>query len=251
MLGWSWATKSRLGAKTIIHQMQEREKARLREKEIKIQEGIQLLEQASLREKQIDVEKQRKQKSGAVLLAEIVAANQEQTREKARRKQVEIRPGTVRRFVEINAGGYRRRSTDRSVYYREGETRPGARWAIGEVGRIEGDGAAEIGGGARESQWSSSTIKILGVVILIWGVIAGQAEIDALRARRAYEANERKWRAQQTEIAKKQAKIQRELAAARELQRMEKERKMIQQAHIEHEQFQKMVNILQEQVLKV
>jgi hypothetical protein len=76
-----------------------------------------------------------------------------------------------------------------------------------------------------------------------------QAEIDALRARRAHEENERKWRAQQATNATKQQKIQKGLAAAREFQRMEKERKMMEQAHMDHEQFQRMLDIVQEQVM--
>merc|ERR1712166_752878 len=65
-----------------------------------------------------------------------------------------------------------------------------------------------------------------------------RAQVDALRAKRYQEANDRKWRKQQLDVAKKQGEMRREIAGARECQRREKAQMMTDQALQEREEFQ-------------
>ncbi|SPR01994.1 unnamed protein product (mitochondrion) [Plasmodiophora brassicae] len=200
------------GARTIVEQMAERERIRERERALKAQQGAQLLQQALEREKQAEQDKIRKAKDGVALLATIVAANQEQMRQKQRQKQAD-------------------QEEDRRIaaYIKEKERRDMERDE--QQRRIE-EAKERERNKIREAQMKAND---------------HQAEIDALRARRAQEETDRKWRNQQAANARAQAKIQAELAAARDLQRMEKERKMIEQAHMEREQFQAMISMFKEQ----
>merc|ERR1719247_374502 len=70
-----------------------------------------------------------------------------------------------------------------------------------------------------------------------------QAELDALRAKRAAEEAERQWRKSQQLAAEREATIQSSLAKARETQKLEKERRLIEQAQQEKEEFDRILRV--------
>lgn len=197
------------GASVIVRQMQEREKTRLREQELKMQEGVALLRQKQQRERDEELQRLQRHENGRRLLDEIVKANQDQTREKARRAQKEIEE-------DLKIAAYIRERERREAEYEEQQK------LVASIRDKEKAKLVE----ARQKDNDQ------------------QMEIDALRARRAHEESERRWRRQQKDAALKQQRTQRELAAARELQRLEKERKMGEQAREERQQFERMLAAL-------
>merc|ERR1719231_957526 len=73
-----------------------------------------------------------------------------------------------------------------------------------------------------------------------------QAELDALRAKRAADEAERQWRKSQQLAAEREATIQASLDAAREAQKLEKERRLIEQAQQEKEEFDRILRVQRE-----
>ena len=73
-----------------------------------------------------------------------------------------------------------------------------------------------------------------------------QAELDALRAKRAAEEAERQWRKTQQLAAEREMTIQESLALAREAQKLEKERRLIEQAQQEKEEFDRILRVQRE-----
>lgn len=73
-----------------------------------------------------------------------------------------------------------------------------------------------------------------------------QAELDALRAKRAAEEAERQWRKVQQVEAERAMAIQASLDAARAAQKMEKERRLIEQAQQEKEEFDRILRVQRE-----
>ena len=73
-----------------------------------------------------------------------------------------------------------------------------------------------------------------------------QAELDALRAKRAAEEAERQWRKQQQLAAEREATILASLDEAREAQKLEKERRLIEQAQQEKEEFDRILRVQRE-----
>mmetsp|Transcript_14638 Transcript_14638/g.31725 ORF Transcript_14638/g.31725 Transcript_14638/m.31725 type:complete len:506 (-) Transcript_14638:344-1861(-) len=70
-----------------------------------------------------------------------------------------------------------------------------------------------------------------------------QAELDALRAKRAVEEAERTWRKKEREEAERQVVIEEQLCTAREAQKLEKERRLIEQAKQEKEEFSRILRV--------
>lgn len=73
-----------------------------------------------------------------------------------------------------------------------------------------------------------------------------QAELDSLRAKRAMEEAERAWRKKEREIVTRQLEMNATLAQAREAQRLEKERRSIEQAQQEKEEFGRILHVQSE-----
>ena len=73
-----------------------------------------------------------------------------------------------------------------------------------------------------------------------------QAELDALRAKRAAEEAERQWRKTQQLAAEREATIQASLDQAREAQKLEKERRLIEQAQQEKEEYDRILRVQRE-----
>ena len=70
-----------------------------------------------------------------------------------------------------------------------------------------------------------------------------QAELDALRAKRAAEEAERQWRKSQQLAAERESTILASLNQAREAQKLEKERRLIEQAQQEKEEFDRILHV--------
>ena len=73
-----------------------------------------------------------------------------------------------------------------------------------------------------------------------------QAELDQLRAKRAAEEAERQHRKQQQLAAEREKTILASLDAAREAQKLEKERRLIEQAQQEKEEFDRILRVQRE-----
>lgn len=73
-----------------------------------------------------------------------------------------------------------------------------------------------------------------------------QAELDALRAKRAAEESERQWRKTQQLAAQREETILKSLDQAREAQKLEKERRLIEQAQQEKEEFDRILRVQRE-----
>merc|ERR1719203_467989 len=76
---------------------------------------------------------------------------------------------------------------------------------------------------------------------------AGQADIDAIRARRAEEEGNRRWRREQAGKAEAKRRMQEDLKEARERQRLEKELMMSKQARKEREEFNRIISGFRQQ----
>ena len=70
-----------------------------------------------------------------------------------------------------------------------------------------------------------------------------QAEMDAIRARRAQEAYDREWRTKERETQARQAAINDDLSRARERQKHEKENMLKDQAKFEKEEFERVIAV--------
>lgn len=70
-----------------------------------------------------------------------------------------------------------------------------------------------------------------------------QAELDQLRAKRAVEEAERTWRKKEREEVERQIQINATLSKAREAQRLEKERRLIEQAQQERDEFCRILSV--------
>jgi hypothetical protein len=73
-----------------------------------------------------------------------------------------------------------------------------------------------------------------------------QAELDLLRAKRAMEEAERAWRKKERGMVTRQQEMNATLAQAREAQRLEKERRLIEQAQQEKEEFGRILHVQSE-----
>merc|ERR1719247_1283221 len=73
-----------------------------------------------------------------------------------------------------------------------------------------------------------------------------QAELDALRAKRAIEEAERQWRRKEQAAAERQQSINATLNVAREAQKLEKERRLMEQAVQEKEEFDRILRVQKE-----
>ena len=196
------------GAAVICAQIEEREQERLRKLELKQQEQEAMLRHIE-RMKEEDLKETIKKKDASRRLMEDVAlANAEQIRLKAR--QHEMEQEEERQIAE---------------YIREKQLREQA--AVEEQIHIKAEKEKEI---ARlRSLQEKAQDK--------------QAEMDAIRARRAQEAYDREWRTKERETQARQAAINDDLSRARERQKHEKENMLKDQAKFEKEEFERVIAV--------
>lgn len=194
------------GAAVICAQIEEREQERLRKLELKQQEQDAMLRHIE-RMKDEDVHETMKKKEASRRLMEDVAlANAEQIRLKSR--QHEMEQEEERQIAE---------------YIKEKQLRE--QEAVEEQIRIKAEKEKET---ARlRSLQEKAQDK--------------QAEMDALRARRAQEAYDREWRTKEREAQLRQEAINKDLSRARERQKQEKEVMLRDQARFEKDEFEHVI----------
>lgn len=194
------------GAQVIVQQIKERELARLREQEIKEQEQKAMLEHIEKMKLEDIKESNRKKDATKKLLEEVALANAEQILLKQRQKEAEIEED-----LQITAYNLERQQREEALAQ--------------EQERIRAEKEREV---ARlRAMQEKAQDK--------------QAELDALRAKRAQEDYERQWRRKTREEAEKRQKMNRDLAQARERQKREKEDVIAEQARLEREQFERII----------
>eukprot|EP00760_Papus_ankaliazontas_P031070 PhM_4_TR5176/c1_g1_i1/m.27061 len=196
------------GAAVIRAQIEEREQERLRTMELKQQEQDAMLRHINRMKDDDRVEAHKKKEAARRLMEDVALANAEQIRLKNRQREMEQEED--RRISE---------------YIKEKEKRE--QEIQEEQERLRAEKEREI---ARlRSMQEKAQDK--------------QAELDALRARRAQEAYEREWRVKEAETLHRQQAINEDLAQARERQKLEKELMLSEQARIEHEEFERIIAV--------
>jgi len=201
----------RNGAAVIKVQMRERERERVRQLELQDQEREAMLRQNS--EMKEDELRQivNKKEAGKKLLEEVAASNAEQIELKRREKDKEV-------------------DEDRRVaaYLRDREVR--------EQQRMQSEESIKAEKERETARLRAKQEKMKDK----------QAELDALRAKRAAEEAERQWRKSQQLAAERESTILSSLDQAREAQKLEKERRLIEQAQQEKEEFDRILRVQRE-----
>eukprot|EP00455_Lapot_gusevi_P029409 TRINITY_DN3149_c0_g6_i1.p1 TRINITY_DN3149_c0_g6~~TRINITY_DN3149_c0_g6_i1.p1 ORF type:complete len:359 (+),score=98.14 TRINITY_DN3149_c0_g6_i1:150-1226(+) len=196
------------GAAVIRAQIEEREQERLRRLELKQQEQDAMLRHIDRMKDEDRAESIKKKEGSRRLMEEVALANAEQIRLKNRQQEME-------REEELQIASYIREKQQREQEAAE------------EQIRIKAEKEKEI---ARlRSLQEKAQDK--------------QAELDALRARRAQEAHEREYRVKERETAIRQAAINDDLSRAREEQKHEKEMMLAEQARFEKEEFERIIAV--------
>merc|ERR1719181_2700129 len=199
------------GAQVIITQMRERERERVRQLELQDQEREAMLKQnAAMKEEEIR-QVVAKKAAGARLLEEVAASNAEQIELKKLDKDKEV--DEERRIA---------------AYLREREHRDQAHMAQEEAAKAEKERETARLRAKQEKMKDK------------------QAELDQLRAKRAAEEAERQWRKSQQLAAEREATILESLDQARVAQKLEKERRLIEQAQQEKEEFDRILRVQRE-----
>lgn len=196
------------GASVIRAQIEEREQERLRKIELKQQEQDAMLRHIERMKEEDRAEAIKKKEASRRLMEDVALANAEQIRLKNRQQEME-------REEELQIAAYIREKQQREQELAE------------EQIRIKAEKEKEI---ARlRSLQEKAQDK--------------QAELDALRARRAQEAHDREYRIKEREAAVRQAAINDDLAKAREQQKFEKEIMLGEQARFEKEEFERIIAV--------
>eukprot|EP01061_Rhynchopus_euleeides_P032268 TRINITY_DN53546_c0_g1_i1.p1 TRINITY_DN53546_c0_g1~~TRINITY_DN53546_c0_g1_i1.p1 ORF type:complete len:508 (+),score=219.80 TRINITY_DN53546_c0_g1_i1:114-1526(+) len=198
----------RKGAAVIRAQIEEREQERLRRLELKQQEQEAMLRHIEHTKDDDRQEALKKKEAARRLMKDVALANAEQIRLKNRQREVE-------------------QAEDRRIadYLKEKDAREQS--IAEEHERVKAEKEREI---ARlRSLQEKAQDK--------------QAELDALRARRAQEAAEREHRAKEKEAHARVAAINADLAVARQSQKLEKEVTLAEQARQENEDFERIIAV--------
>lgn len=201
----------RKGAAIIRAQIEEREQERLRKIELKQQEQEAMLQHIERMKTDDRMESIKKKEAAKRLMEDVALANAEQIRLKNRQREME-------QEEEHQIAAYLREKERREQEVQE------------EQLRIKAEKEKEI---ARlRSQQEKAQDK--------------QAELDALRARRAQEAYDREWRQREKETAFRSSAINAELTRARETQMREREYLLSDQAKQEREEFERIIAVQKE-----
>lgn len=196
------------GAAVIRAQIEEREQERLRRIELKQQEQDAMLRHIERMKDEDRAEAIKRKEASRRLMEDVALANAEQIRLKNRQQEME-------REEELQIAEYIKEKQAREQEVAE------------EQLRVKAEKEKEI---ARlRSLQEKAQDK--------------QAELDALRARRAQEAYDREYRLKERESKKRQAAINDDLAEAREQQKQEKEYMLADQARFEQEEFERIIAV--------
>lgn len=190
------------GALVIRAQIEEREREQARQQQLKLQEQQQMLQQIEKLKEDEKEEAQRRVAAAQRLMEGVKVTNAEQIRLKARMREADVEE--ERRIA---------------AYVKDKELRD--QEVQREQDRIRTEKEHEI---ARLRALQEKAQD-------------KQAELDALRAKRAQEAYEREWRKKERDEAQRVVRIHRELGEARDTQKREKEALFAEQAFIEYEEF--------------
>jgi len=199
---------NQLGAQVIVDQMAARERDRLRRLELQDQERIALIKQNEEMKEEERQQQIAKAAAGKQLLLDVARSNAEQIALKKR--AVEEEKMEERRI---------------QAYIRDKELREQAHHQEQEVIKQE----RERETARLRAQQEKAKDK--------------QAELDALRAKRAVEEAERTWRKKEREEVERQIQINNTLSKAREAQKLEKERRLIEQAQQERDEFMRILGV--------
>jgi len=207
----------RRGAQVIIEQIKDRQIQRLREEESRDQERAFILKQINAMKAE-EIELQKSKRVAATKLMEEVAVTNQATM-KIKEEKILAERLDDQRILE---------------YQREKEKRE--REIEAEKQRVAAEKEAETA--KLRAQQEKAADKA--------------AEMDALRAKRAFEAAERVARKKEQQEKDRQEAINEELAVARKRQTAEKERRLAEQAKAERDEFDRIieVQILQEDAEK-
>jgi hypothetical protein len=198
----------RKGAAVIRAQMEEREQERLLRLELKQQEQEAMLRHIERMKGEDRLETERKRDAARSLMDDIALANAEQIRLKNRQRVMEVEE-------EKHIAAYVREKERREESYHE------------EQRRVVSEKEREIARLRSHQERAQDR----------------QAEVDALRARRAQEAYDREQRQKDRDAKARQAAINADLAAAREMQMREKAALLAEQARAEKEEFDRIIAV--------
>jgi hypothetical protein len=205
----------RQGSLVIIDQIKERELERIREQEMREREKQLILEQINQLKREEKKEIEDKRRTAMKMMEEVETANTEAIMQKERKKQEE--KDLESKIVEYN----------RLKALREEELEAEKRLAQEEKER-EVQRLRELQERAQDRQ----------------------AEIDALRAKRAFEEGERLAREKERKEREKKLSIQKELELARQTQFEEKERRMAEQAKQERDEYLRIISKQKEEEMR-
>ena len=199
------------GAQVIINQMKAREAERVRQLELQDQERDAMLRQNEELKDEESRQTFMKKEAGKKLLGEVAISNADQISLKKQEKE-------------------KGKDEDRRIaaYLRERESREQV--VQQEKERVK-----------TEKERETARLRAMQEKMK-----DKQAELDALRAKRAAEEAERQWRKSQQVEAERSASIQYSLDNARAAQKMEKERRLIEQAQQEKEEFDRILRVQRE-----
>eukprot|EP01083_Nonionella_stella_P175073 608658_1 len=205
-------TDRREGAAVIVQQMKANKREKMLEQEKIAIEGRHMVEKIRALEAQDAADKALRLVEAKRVFAQVVEANQAQEEAKLRQKEME-------------------RTDDRRIaeYIKSRESRE--REHEEKLEAVKAEKELEIAR-LRAMQKKASD---------------QQAELDSLRARRAQEEAERRWRKKEQDKVVARQQMLGDLAHAREMQWRERERNMKLEAHQEKKEFQKMVTAFQKQ----
>merc|ERR1740130_177454 len=201
----------RLGASVITDQIREREKERVRQLEMQDQERDAMVRQVGVMKGNEIKAAQAKVVMGQKMLAEVAMSNAQ---------QIELKK---------SAGDYEKEDDRRiAAYVRDRELRE-----LEFAHQQEGIKAAK----------ERETLRLRAMQEKM---ADKQAELDGLRSKRAIEEAERQWRRKEAASAERQMSINLTLNEAREAQKLEKERRLMEQAVQEKEEFGRILRVQKE-----
>jgi hypothetical protein len=198
----------RKDAAVIRAQIEEREQERLRKVELKQQEQDAMLHHIDRMKQDDRVDAVRKKEGAKRLMEDVALANAEQIRLKNRQREME-------QDEEQQIASYLKDKERREQDVQDEQRRFKAEKEL-EITRLR-------------SMQEKAQDK--------------QAELDALRARRAQEAYERDWRHREKATAHRAAEINADLKTAREFQMHEKEAQLADQASNEKDEFERIIAV--------
>lgn len=208
-------TALKQGSLVIIDQIKERELERIREQEMREKEKQLVLDQIQKLKQEERQEIEEKRKTAQKMMVEVEHANQQAIDEKEKKKQEE-------KDLELKIVEYNRLRALREEEI-ENEKRLAREEKEREVQRL------------RDLQEKAQD---------------RQAEIDALRAKRAFEEGERAAREKERQEQEKKLRIQRDLEIARQTQFEEKERRMAEQAKQERDEYMRIIRTQKEEEMR-